>query len=312
MSFTQGQIQNLRNLTETVAEGLPAEWALWMGREADWYVVIHFETGQEPEVDGTTRYMAEHYGVGNSVPGMAKFHDYDKAVEFIGAVAQAPTVNYEAVLKAAGMIHYEGWRDAISAYVEDTEPESLPAECDGLPYWQEELVKVFGDAWTTTTVAEANAYGSHSHIHFPEAEGALLFAIMGDTGGETEVELGYIYTTCEITDGSLEDVLVRQLVCTNDTPYTYVRYDLMAACFLDPEAENAEYLEAAVRSEGFQNYYGRGVYVPGFPGRGRVDEQQEAVDEWCEAAKLPSWDIDEPFDFWHDDLFDECGERREL
>lgn len=307
MSFTQEQIQDLYDQVEAVE--LPDGWSLRLRGGRDWYVAFGFETGQEPEVDGASKYLAEHYGVGNSVPGIVKLDGYDKAIEFIDAVAGA-SLDYEAVLKAAGMIHWDGWRDAISAYVEDAMPEDLPAEGDGLPYWQEDLVKVFGDAFTTTTVNSCTIYGSYSAIHLPETNGALLFAIMGATGGEAEVELGCIYEACAIADDSLEDILLRQLVCTNDTPYAYVRLDLMAACFLDPEAENAEYLEAAVRSEDFSRYYGRDVYVPGFPNRGCVDEQQEAVNEWCDAAGLPRWDIAEPFDFWHDDSFDEHGERR--
>ena len=246
MSFTDEEVQGLN--TRVASMDLPEDWYVGLPRmlSNNWCAVFRFDCGDEPEVDPTSAYLAQNYGVGNAVPGCVKFYDYYKAMEFLTLVElyarESRPINYEAVLKAVQMIHYDTWASAVYTFAEEWTVD-LPVEAKGAPYWMEDLNRLFYGAELTTTVGESNAYGYAGDIVQPEDEAAILIATLFDSS-EGEVELAPILETCGIEDDSLEESLLRQLVCTNDTEYAYVRYDLMAAVWLNAVPENRGFLDA--------------------------------------------------------------------
>jgi len=239
--------------------------------------VLGFEVPGMPKVEGADRYLAIHYMTGPKLPGVAKFDTVEEALDFLDKFEKAD-VDYEKVLEFAEWVYRDGWRDAISAYVEDA--DELPAEADEKPYWLE--MPDFEDAELVTTVNSSTLYGSHGDIARPE-ESAILVKILADVGGESHVEMAYLLEALETEEGSLEEYLALQLVC-NDGVYAFVRRDLMAAVWLLPVPENLKYLRVAVESEDFKSYYDDDGYGPG-------NERKEAIEDWLKA-------VEEEIDDW--------------
>lgn len=291
--FDEAELDRLYERTAEVAEKFEAaneERYLHLSpRHIDWHsIVFDFDHEEAPEVDGTARYMAENYStvVSTMVPGLVRVDTIEEAHEFLDLVEnhEGP-IEYEKVLECAGAVHEQGWQDSIYTYVEEWVDE-LPAEACDAPEWFE--LGELSDAQLTTTIAGSTIYGSHGDIVFPKDDpDALLIKILGGRN-EAHVELEWVLEAFKI-DG-LEALLVKQLLCTDGTT-AFVLTDLMGGIFLDTVPENAEFLEAAVTSEGFLRYYEDENYQG-------VDERLVAIDAWCEAVELPRYGTDE----WHEKL----------
>lgn len=279
MSFTDGEVQALNAEVAGLVDVLPEEWYVGLPRmlSNNWCAVFRFDCGDEPEVDPVDNYLAQNYGCGSAVPGCAKFYDYEPACEFLELVRRYAEsdrpIDYEAVLKAVHTIHHDTWADAIYAFTGEYATE-LPIEVDGMPCWLEDLNAVFYGAWLTTTVAVPHGYSTW--VSPPEDKAALLVASFLDDS-EGEIELAWVFESCGIENDSLEEALVRQLVCTNDTGYAYVHYRLIAGVWLSAIPENRGALRDAVNTEDFLHYYDGQAYEYG---RGWYNERTEAVRQW--------------------------------
>jgi len=282
--FSEAELDRLYERTALVAEKFETNekryLSLSLGYVKD--ILFHFNHEGMPEVDSTTRYMAEHYSsVSTMVPGLVNVDTIEEAHEFLDLVeAHEGSIDYEAVLKCAAAVHDQGWRDAIYRYVGDG-TSGLPAEACDTPEGFE-LGDLDGAA-LTTTINASTVYGSHGDIEFPkDDENALLVEILGGRD-ESHVELEWPLEAFKVS--GLEAFLVKQLLCT-DGRYAFVLVDLMGGVFLDTVEENAEFLVAAVNSKGFLRYYEDENY------RG-VNERLEAVNAWTDAAGLPRYGGDE-------------------
>lgn len=208
----------------------------WHGPELDAGAEEQPAGATLPSADPMTEYLARSYSVvSTGVPGFLKLEDIAAVDDLCDILEEnGPTFpNGDVILSAYHHIHYSAWQDAIYSYVEDCRPEDLPATGDGIPYWRDDLqwlADLFPTVDVYTTIGQADIYGRYSDIPLPtngDEEpilGAILVASLGDTGGESEVELEYF------TEGltALEGLLLRNLLCTAKSgDYAYVRRDLM-------------------------------------------------------------------------------------
>jgi len=266
---------NLQVRVDGIRNKLPEGYDVYLERTEP-EIVLGFEVPGIPKVESTeARYLAIHYMTGPKMPGVAKFNTVEEAFDFLDKFEQA-NADYEKVLRFAGQIHVDGWRDAIYAYAEDA--DELPAEADEKPYWVE--MPDLEDAELVTTVNASTLYGSYSDIAQPDGA-AILVKILADVGGESEIELAYLLEALEIEEDSLEEYLALQLVC-HFNGYAYVRRDLMAAVWLLPVPENLKYLGVAVESEDFKNYYDEDAYVYNAE---NINERRNAIEDWLYAVR---------------------------
>lgn len=284
-SYTQEELENLRAEIAHVSEALPEDWYVALRDVQYSTLVFSFDFPGVPEVpDGVDKYLAVEYACvsPSTVPGFVNCDSLDEAYCFLTMVseraASGDPIAYDRVLKCAQSIEWSGLQHAISNFVEGAGPDELPAEADGYPEWMDDLGEL-GEAQLITTVNWSNVYGSHGTIAQPESDpNALLVEIVfGDSEAEEELECHL--EAFEIAP--LEELLVRQLVCTNNTPYAYIRYSLMCGVFLAAVPENTEYLELA-QTEGFLLYYEESKYQYG---RGAINEREEAISRWLAAVE---------------------------
>lgn len=288
--FSQEDLNKLSERVERIAPAFEEghiDRLLAMGRRSEYYIQFGFSCENEPKVDGTARYMAENYMTASGVPSLVRCDTVEEANDFLTLVAiqgDAP-IDYEKVLGAASAVHEQGWRDAIYSYVEDA--DELPAEQSGAPYWYAEQLGDLKDAYFVTTAGESSSMGSHGAIPMPkDYPNALLVAILAEPSGEAHVELDYVFESFEIDPDSLEGFLLLQLLCHSKGRTAFVLYSLMGGIWLTTEPENGEFLEEAINSEGFQEYYDEEQWD--VEKREWYSERERAVKEWRAAAGHPT------------------------
>ncbi len=266
--MNQQKVSELRARTAEVEALFDDSVSLALCRVSDMSLTFTFEWGNTPEVDFESRYLTLNYDCSPSmVPGLVRCDSVEEAHRFLNLVeARAPELpDYEKVLKAANGIVYDGLASAANTFSDEWDPESLPCEVDGAPYWHE----LSGKAEFVTTAGWSNLYGPHCDIPTPGEEASLLVKVIADVGSEGDVELAGVLDAYGVPEDSLEEFLVLQLVCHNDTPYAYIRYDIIAGIWLLPRPENRKFLEVMVPDD-CESYY---------------DDLDGAMAKWHEAAE---------------------------
>jgi hypothetical protein len=281
---TPEQLERLQARTLEIQEKLGERWTLRGPRMGSWMLQWDLQwEGAFPEIDPTNKYLTQNYDCCSaSYPGLVKVDSYIEGYNFLSLLEAWSILtpdklpDIEKILGVHKMVLFDGHASAAYTYSDEYDPESLPCEVDGSLYWMEDINRVFRYADLITTADWCTIYGSYSAIPLPE-EPALLLRIFGDTGGESEVELEYVFEHFEIEPGSLEHLLALQLLCHQEGRYAYVRYDLIAAVWLAAVPGNLEYFEAAIEQDDFKRYYNTCRW------QDQESERDTAIREWLEA-----------------------------
>ena len=250
---------------------------------------------------GEEEYLAKRYSsvMPSMCSGLVNCEDWDEAKLFLTLLleryAAGRTIDPEVPSEIADRIHREGWRDAISSHVEDSDIEDLPIREAEVPYWvvepmlEQSQSGVDGDH-LLYTLAESDAYLGYPSSELPEVEGCLLVHTVG-CDSEAEVSLGSKeckhpneYACFEdywgVPADSLEAFLALQMVCHNRNlakefpEYAYVHYQLMGGVWLRPIPEAITSFLALRKAR-------YGCFSPDH----NYDDRDESVDRWLEKVE---------------------------
>ena len=252
--MNQQEISELEARTSEVEALFDDSVFLALRRVTGMSLTFDFTWGDTPEVNPESKYLAVNYDCSPAmVPGFVRCDTVEEAHRFLDLVeARAPGLpDYGKVLGAANAIVYDALANAAYTFSDEWDPESLPCEVDGAPYWLE----LDEEVEFVTTAGWSSLYGGLEDIPVPKEEAALLVKVVPDIGAEGEVELARVLEAHNIPEDSLEELLVLQLVCHNNTPYAYIRYDIMAGVWLLPRLDNREFLDQATESRDCKYYY---------------------------------------------------------
>lgn len=249
---------------------------------------------------GEEEYLAKRYSsiMPSMCSGLVNCEDWDEAKLFLTLLleryASGGTIDPEVSDEIAGRIRLEGWRDAISLHVEDSDIEDLPIRDAEIPYWMLEALPSESKGLQLDhllyTLNHSNGYLSHPSEDLPKVEGCLLLETDGDDS-EAHVELGTKEfghpDDSETFEGrwgvpadSLEAFLALQLVCHNKNlskefpEYAYVHYQLMGGVWLRPIPEAITSFLALRKAR-------YGCFSPDH----NYSDRDESVDRWLEKVE---------------------------
>lgn len=210
---------------------------------------------------GEREYLTKAYAAVTPVMsvGQVRCEDWAEAELFLTLLLErytsGRTIDPEVPTKIANAICLKGWREAVSACVEDADIKDLPIKeakisswiWEGIPYSDGELEQEH----FLYTLEASDVYLGHPDDDLPAVEGCLLVQVYGDDAeqsvelGEKE-ERGHRSTFKEywgVEGSSLEAFLALQLLCHNKNlskefpDYAYIRYQLVGGIWLRPIPE---------------------------------------------------------------------------
>lgn len=279
MEFAQEDLQTLRERAAAINGTLPEDWHVHYERAGWSGIYFAFDFGDLPDVDPVSNYLDAHYDVNMShVPGRVELKSVEAAHNFLDRVEAQEPVNYAKVLKCANNTYWEGLREAQYTWVEDdADPELDEIESDGTSYWMEEL-NVFN--FMVTTITWARGYSGWTPTPKDDPFALQIYSHFDD--GESEVDMEWILKNAKIEEGSLEELLVDNLLVTRHDygHYAYIDYALAASVWLSTEPENLGEFPEALESIK-ETYQDRDYKV----GTGWYNPREQAAREWLLAVQ---------------------------